>query len=155
MSDVHVASPGVKVPPPAIYALGFLLGLGIEFVLPTPNPPLVVALAVGIAGVAAWAVLDAGAMRQFRRAGTEIAPSRPATTLVTRGPYRWTRKPMYLGMTLLHAALAVAFGVLWALVTLAAVVLVIKGAVVREERHLKTTFGDAYARYQAEVRRWV
>lgn len=155
MSDAHVASPGVNVPPPAIYALGFGLGLGVELLAPTPNPPLLAGVAVAVAGVAAWALLDPGAMRQFSVAGTEVSPSRSATALVTTGPYRWTRNPMYLGMTLLHAALAVAFGVLWALVTLVAAVVVIDRAVVpREERHLKAAFGDAYGQYQAEVRRW-
>lgn len=156
MSDVHVASRGVTVPPPAIYALGFVLGLGVELLAPTPNPPLLVGVAVAVAGVAAWVLLDPAAMRQFSIAGTEVSPSRSATTLVTTGPYRWTRNPMYLGMALLYAALAVAFGVLWALVTLIAVVVVIDRAVVpREERHLKAAFGDAYAQYQDDVRRWL
>lgn len=156
VSDAHVASPGVTVPPPAIYALGFVLGLGVESLEPTPNPPLRAGVAVAVAGVAAWALLDPWAMRQFKAAGTEVSPSRSATALVTTGPYRWTRNPMYVGMALLYAALAVALGVLWALVTLMAVLVVIDRVVVpREERHLKAAIGDAYARYQAEVRRWI
>lgn len=101
-------------------------------------------------------MLDPGAMREFRRAGTEVTPSRASTTVVTTGPYRWTRNPMYLGMAVLHAALAVAFGVLWALLTLVVVMVVLDRLVVaREERYLRSAFGQQYADYQQRVRRWL
>lgn len=155
MPETQPAAPGILVPPPVVYALGFLLGICLELVAPTPDPPPLVAGAVGLLGIVAWALLDPGAMRDFGRAETAVSPSRPATALVTAGPYRWTRNPMYLGMALLHAALAVAFGVLWALAALVVVLAVIdRGVVPREERHLAATFGSAYTDYRARVRRW-
>jgi protein-S-isoprenylcysteine O-methyltransferase Ste14 len=156
MSDAAVTSPGVRVPPPVLYVVGFLAGLALEALAPTPAPPSAAAIAIVGIGLVAWAMLDPAAMRHFSRAGTQVAPSRGATALVTTGPYRWSRNPMYLGMAVLHAALAVAFGVLWALVTLAAVLLVVdRGIIVREERHLNGRFGQQYRDYRAHVRRWL
>lgn len=156
MTDPPPSSPGVTVPPPVLYVVGFLAGVVLEAVASTPDPPLPVAILVGIAGLVVWVLLDPGAMREFSRAGTEVAPSRASTTVVTTGPYRWTRNPMYLGMAVLHAALAAAFGVLWALLTLVVVMVVIDRLVVaREERYLRSAFGQQYADYQQRVRRWL
>jgi protein-S-isoprenylcysteine O-methyltransferase Ste14 len=148
--------PGVVVPPPLIFLGGFAVGLALETVTPTPGPPPAVAGAVAVAGILAWAVLDGTAMREFRRAGTTVLPWQASAALVSSGPYRWTRNPMYVGMALLHAALAIAFGVLWALALLAAVILVIDRMVVpREERAMRDTFGEAYDAFRQQVRRWV
>jgi protein-S-isoprenylcysteine O-methyltransferase Ste14 len=156
VTDVTQTSPGVRVPPPLLYLAGFLAGAALEAVAETPAPPLPLAIAIAASGVVVWAVLDGAAMREFRRAGTEVAPSRSATALVTTGPYRWSRNPMYVGMAVLYAALAVAFGVLWALVTLAGVLLVIRWSVIaREERYLDRAFGEGYREYRSRVRRWI
>src|SRR6185295_18478831 len=45
----------------------------------------------------------------FRRLGTNVPPSQPTTLIATTGPYRWTRNPMYLGMALIYAGLAIGF----------------------------------------------
>jgi protein-S-isoprenylcysteine O-methyltransferase Ste14 len=156
MTGAAPKPPGVGVPPPAIYLAGFGLGAALEALLPTPGPPPAVAAVVGVLGAAVWAALDPGAMREFGRARTPVSPSRPARVLVVTGPYRWSRNPMYVGMAVLHAALAIALGVLWALLTLVGVLVVVDRAIVaREERHLAATFGDAYDRYRGRVRRWL
>jgi protein-S-isoprenylcysteine O-methyltransferase Ste14 len=100
--------------------------------------------------------LDTQAMLRFMRSRTSFNPARPATALVTGGPYRFTRNPMYLGMAGAYAGLAVATGVLWALAFLPVVVLTIDRLVIRrEERHLAVAFGEEYERYRSRVRRWV
>src|SRR5437660_5560524 len=45
----------------------------------------------------------------FRRLGTNVPPSQPTTLIATTGSYRWTRNPMYLGMALIYAGLAIGF----------------------------------------------
>jgi protein-S-isoprenylcysteine O-methyltransferase Ste14 len=81
---------------------------------------------------------------------------RPTTALVTSGPYRLTRNPMYLGMAFLYAGLALSFGVTWSLAFLPLVLLAVdRLAILREEHYLEAKFGEEYRRYKARVRRWL
>lgn len=151
-------SPGVIVPPPVIFAGALIVGILIDrFVTgwsTAIEAPLRYPLAVLPAG--AGAALIAAALGLFRKAGTRPEPWRPATALVTGGLYRFTRNPMYLGMALLHAGLALAFDSPVALLLLAPGIAVIHyGVIAREERYLAQRFGDAYRRYKAEVRPWL
>ncbi len=83
-------------------------------------------------------------------------PWRASSALVTSGPYRFTRNPMYLGMASLYAGIALAFGLLWSLALLLAVLVVIdRGVIAREERYLERRFGDEYRIYKQQVRRWL
>jgi protein-S-isoprenylcysteine O-methyltransferase Ste14 len=139
----------------AALALGFLLHRS----LPLPIVPAAGRLVIAIVGwvlVALWAILFFPALLLFHRARTGVMPHHPATTIVERGPYRWTRNPMYVGMTILSAGVACVFNVLWALLLLPLAVLIIDRYIVaREERYLERTFGDAYRAYQLRVRRWL
>jgi len=87
---------------------------------------------------------------------TRSSQPSPATALVTTGPYRYTRNPMYLGLAFLYAGIALAFGLLWALAALPVVLLVVDRVVIPpEERHLEAQFGDEYRAYKSRVRRWI
>jgi protein-S-isoprenylcysteine O-methyltransferase Ste14 len=116
-----------------------------------------VRVAVGLAGLAGFLYFDSRAMSVFGRAGTSVLPFGDRTTaIVSDGPYRLTRNPMYVGMTLLYIGLAAATGVMWALAVLPIVLLVIRYYVIaREETYLAAKFGDAYLEYKARVRRWI
>ncbi|MGH2957249.1 MAG: methyltransferase family protein [Solirubrobacterales bacterium] len=147
---------GVQVPPPLYYVAAFLVGVGLELAFPIDSPPAAMRVVVTVLGVLAWAILDGAAMYAFMRAKTSMPPMRPSTTLVTSGPYRLTRNPMYLGMACLYIALSFALGVIWALALLPLVILAIDRLVIaREEPYLKRTFGDPYREYRARVRRWL
>lgn len=92
----------------------------------------------------------------FRRAGTPIDPYSPTSALVPDGPYRFTRNPAYLGMTLLYAGITLLRGRMWPFVSLLGVLrLVDRGVIAREERYLAGRFGEPYTEYRARVRRLV
>jgi len=147
---------GVRIPPPAIYIAGFLIGLALETAAPIDWPPEGVGLVAGLAGVGIWLALDGWAMLRFQRARTSVVPTRPASALVTSGPYRITRNPMYVGMAALYAGLALWFGVIWALALLPPVLIVVDRLVIaREERYLEARFGEEYREYRRRVRRWL
>jgi protein-S-isoprenylcysteine O-methyltransferase Ste14 len=147
---------GIRVPPPLYYISGFLAGIALELAFPTSWPPSGIRIAVTLLAALAWLALDGTAMVFFRRAGTSVAPMNPTTALVTSGPYRLTRNPMYLGMAFLYVAFAFAFGVIWALAFLPAVIVVVDRFVIaREEPYLERKFGQAYRDYKARVRRWL
>lgn len=147
---------GVRVPPPLYYVAAFLVGVALEFIVPTSWPPFGVRLAATLLAGGAWLALDGAAMVSFRRAGTSMVPTNPTTALVTSGPYRFTRNPMYLGMVFLYIAFASAFGVIWALAFLPAVIVIVDRFVIaREEPYLELKFGPAYRDYKMRVRRWL
>jgi protein-S-isoprenylcysteine O-methyltransferase Ste14 len=146
---------GPYVPPPFIYAVILLLSLAAERWRPLPFPPGPWARAVAIVFAIPGLVALAAALR-FRRARTSPFPWHASSTLVTDGPYRYTRNPMYLGLGSVVLATAGLSGSLWPVLTLpVAVVLIVVLAIRPEERYLEERFGEAYRAYRTRVRRWL
>lgn len=112
--------------------------------------PLGILLGLASLGISGWAVAT------LVRAGTNVPTHLPAKSLVRRGPYRFSRNPIYLGLALGFAALAAWLNTAWFLVVdVLFVSLITAGVIVREERYLLRKFGAAYAAYRADVRRWL
>lgn len=146
---------GPYVPPPVIYLAMLLASLALERWRPLPFPDRRWALAVGIA-FALPGVVALAAVLRFRRARTSPFPWQSANALVTDGPYRFSRNPMYLGFASLVLAAAGFTGSLWPAITLpVAIALIVVLAIRPEERYLEGRFGDAYRDYCARVRRWL
>jgi protein-S-isoprenylcysteine O-methyltransferase Ste14 len=111
---------------------------------------------VGWAMVAGALALDVWAMATMARARANILPHRAATALVTHGPFRLSRNPIYLGNAALLAGIGLASGNAWFLAASAAAALLTRRlAIVREEAHLAARFGPAWDAYAARVRRWL
>ena len=146
----------VIAPPPLIYLVGILLGWGLQVLRPAPFLPPALAPAVGIPLIAVALVLFVLSIREFRRARTSVRPDRPTTTIIRTGPYRFSRNPLYLALTLLHLGIAAWANSTWLLVTLAFTLGVMSaGVIAREERYLERKFGEEYRRYRSAVRRWL
>lgn len=112
--------------------------------------------AAGGALVAAGCLLALWTAALFVRRRTSIEPGRVSTTLLTRGPFRFTRNPIYLGMALTLLGGGMWLGQISALWAAPAFVAVISRRFIRhEERMLLERFGDAYAAYCRRVRRWL
>ena len=111
---------------------------------------------LGLAFAAIGLTLDLWTAWTFRRAKTTIMPHRGASRLVTGGPFRYSRNPIYLGNTLLLVGLGFAFDNVWlAGLAIAAAVATQKLAIEREERYLEAKFGEEWRAYAARVRRWI
>lgn len=151
--------PGVRFPPPFLFVLGFVAGLGLDRALPLaliPGGPTVLSLGLGWGLVALGALLGGWAMLTFRAARTAILPFHPASRMVETGPYRFSRNPMYVALGLLYVGLALWLNKLGPVLLLPLVyVLLWRLVVQREERYLNGAFGEPYAAYRRRVRRWV
>ena len=91
----------------------------------------------------------------MRRAGTNISPSRPTTILVTSGPFRFSRNPLYVAGAVLLLGLALALNNLWGILALIPLSLVMHyGVILKEERYLDEKFGAPYRQYRLTVRRY-
>lgn len=151
--------PNVRVPPPLVYVAGFVAGWLIDRRWPLPIAGAEhhgARVAIAVAFLVGWLVLMGGAFATFRAARTAIIPIFPASRIVTSGPYRVTRNPMYLGLALLYAGAAILVNSWWPLAFLPLVLVVIDRAIIaREERYLRGAFPAEYAAYCARVRRWI
>ena len=155
MSD-RPDNPGVRVPPPALYALAVLVGyfLNHRWPLLIGGGASVQALAWLLVGV--WLALTVSSIGNFRRSRTSIVPIRPAMTLVIAGPYRFTRNPMYVGLAVLTVALGLFLDSWWPIVLLVPVLFVVRVFVIApEERYLERRFGADFVAYTQRVRRWL
>lgn len=153
--------PNVRFPPPTLFLAGFLIGLALDaWVRPlslvhggaTPDSLKLTGGTLAVIGVciAAWGAAT------FRRAGTAVMPMFPASRIVTHGPYRFTRSPMYLGLTLLYVGVSFALNQEWPLLLLPIVLVFLHTYVIkREERYLSEAFGEEYEVYRKRVRRWI
>ena len=95
---------------------------------------------------------------QFRLAKTTINPHKPqkTQTLVSKGVYRITRNPMYLGMAIVLLAAILKLGSLLGLIALPAFILYITYFQIKpEEKIIEGLFGAEYLVYKNEVRRWL
>ena len=151
--------PGVPFPPPLLFIAGFLLGwwldTRLEFLIHgTGAGPIQVGLGFALVGVGFLVML--WGITTFLSARTAVMPMSPARSIVVTGPYRFTRNPMYVGLTVAYVGIALLVNMAWPLVTLPAVLIALRLFVIaREERHLRQAFPEAYAAYCARVRRWL
>jgi len=149
----------VAVKPPLLFLGAVAAGLLLSLALPI-GPGLgsanQLAVIVGSIFVVLGFALAAFSVRTFTRAGADVVPGRPATTLVTKGPYRVTRNPIYIGFTLAYFGIAILATSVWMLLLLVPLLIVLqKGVVLREEAYLDAKFGEDYQKYKARVPRWL
>ncbi len=115
-----------------------------------------IAVALGDVSVAAGLVLAAWATITLLRRGEHPDPARPTATLVTGGPYRYTRNPIYLSFTTVGLGIGLLLNSYWVLGSVPIAVLALHFLVItREERYLETVIGRQYAAYRESVRRWL
>jgi protein-S-isoprenylcysteine O-methyltransferase Ste14 len=143
--------------PPLLFAAALAAGVALGAFYPLPWPGLddraarMIGYGFGLAGVGlvGWGTLT------MLRAGTNILPHRSADKLVTGGPFRIWRNPLYMGETLVFLGVAQATGNIWMVIVAIAFALgILKLAILPEERHLEARFGEAYLAYKNSTRRW-
>jgi len=142
--------------PPFVYLGSVGLGLLVHLVWPMQLLPPSLGALLGVMVMLAAGVLFISAVRTLRKAGTPVPGNRPTTTIVRRGPYRFSRNPIYLAFTLLQIGLAAwvnSPGLLLAL--LPALALMTLVVIPREERYLEARFPTQYLPYKRAVRRWL
>ncbi len=147
---------GVVAPPPLIYLGSLIFGLLLNRRFPIAFLPRPIARGLG------WPLVGGGVLLLgwfewvMRHAGTPTNPYKPVSRIVTEGPFRYTRNPAYLSMTMIYAGVAALANALWPFLLLPVALLVMRrGVIEREERYLERTFGEEYRVYKARVRRWV
>ena len=140
---------GVVAGAPLIYLGPLILGLLLNRKFPASFLPRGIARMLGSLLLGGGVLLSGWFIRTMRRADTPVDPREPVSRLVMEGPFRHTRNPGYLSLTMIYAGLASLANALWAILLLPAALLVIqRGVIEREERYLERRFGEGKKRYE-------
>lgn len=149
-------SAGVITPPPLLY-LGSLasgVALNLFFAMPLSGAPLVLQV-LGFLLAASGAFIARWSFVTMKRMGTSADPRKSSMALATGGPFRISRNPIYLAMTMLYVGACLLLNSFWPLAFLIPLVFLMHyGVITREEKYLEEKFGKPYLEYKSKTRRW-
>lgn len=146
------------IPVPWVFILMYILGAVLEHLFPLRPAdwaPRGLTVAGGVlfgigAIIAAWGLVT------FRKARTTTVPGKASSRMVSWGPYRFSRNPMYVGLIIAYLGEAAILRQVWPVLFLPLVVAYLNWIVIPvEEAKLKEVFAEEYDQYRARVRRWV
>ncbi len=147
--------PKVPLPAPIYMAFFVMGGVLLNKIWPMAIHYGAIQVAVGWGLILLASALLLWCFQLFLLNRTTIMPRNPVNSLVIKGPYRFSRNPMYLSLVLIHLGIGIATGNLWQAPTLALSVLAIRRCVIApEEQYMNTRFADAYQDYCLKVPRW-
>lgn len=153
----HARRPATLVLPPLPYALALYASWRLDrevWPLPFSLGPVHDWIGWGLVGLGL--VLFIWTLFTFWRHRTTVNPYVAASCLVVDGPFRYSRNPIYVGDWFIYGGAMLLLQTLWPLAFAPLVWLIIRYGVIRhEESHLRSRFGQAYADFQARVRRWL
>ena len=151
--------PFMNVPVPWVFVLTFLVGLGLHYLTPLTIQSagiIFISRITGMVLTVGGALIAFSSLGIFRAARTTTVPFEMPSKLITSGPYRFSRNPMYVGLTLIYLGVAGIQVQIWPVLLLPLLAIYIHRVVIPvEEARLREVFGDAYEQYCARTHRWV
>lgn len=111
---------------------------------------------LGVVGIAAGVWLVGWGYIKLMRYRTGLLSSSATSHLVTSGPYRFSRNPVYLGYTIAMIGAGLLSGNFWLVIGTIATVVITHAWIVRsEEKHLLARFGFEFECYCRRTRAWI
>jgi len=148
--------PGQILAPSPLLTLGaFLLGVAVEQMVPSRLLPAIWNWSLGGVLIGAGGLLFGGALWTMRQHDKHPSHADEPPALITDGPFRYSRNPIYVGHSLAHLGGSFLVDSLWPILTLVPVCLYLRHVVRQEEAHLRSRFGEKYEQYCRGVRRWL
>ena len=148
----------MKIPPPVVLLVGAILIYGAARYFPGAGFRLPGGWWTAGAIMAVGLCIDLLSVMTFRRSRTTVNPIKveQASSLVTSGPFRFSRNPMYLGMAILLTGFGLGMGT-WATPFIVGLFVwwITVQQIAREEPAMEALFGDDFRAYRTKVRRWL
>jgi protein-S-isoprenylcysteine O-methyltransferase Ste14 len=146
---------GVRIFPPFLFAGALAVGLAAGRVPQSATAGPRARRILGVVSIALGAASLGSGATCIKRAGSNVNPFQPSTALTTEGPFRFTRNPMYFGLTSIYLGIALIARSIPAFVLLPVTLALTDRLIVdKEEFYLEKRFGDEYRAYRARVPRW-
>jgi len=146
----------VRLIPPVVYFVPFTVMWAMHWWRPWTIPGGVALTVAGLALVLTGIGLSVWTVSTFARAHTTVIPWDHVSAMVTTGPFRNSRNPIYLSDAMAYLGGTLILHSWWPLLVLPGILWVMRCKVIdREELYLTQRFGDAYREYQLRVRRWL
>jgi protein-S-isoprenylcysteine O-methyltransferase Ste14 len=144
--------------PPLLYLCCSAVGVGANFLVPLPLLGFLGAyrLILGLFLFILSSLLFIWSIFLFRSFKTPNDPGKPTLCIITSGPFRFTRNPIYLAFIILHFGFSITIDSVWLFLMAPILFLLFHfGIVLREEAYLTTKFGSEYSQYLKKTRRWL
>lgn len=148
---------GRIIPPPLFVIALSLIGFGAQWRYPLSfqNSHRYFWLIVGIVLIVLSGLLALGARRIMQSQKTPISFNKPTVVIIRNGPFAFTRNPLYLSLAMLYAGVGIMLNSVWFAPLLLVLIFFLHRVILREERYLERNFGNEYAIYKKNVRRWL
>ncbi len=144
--------------PPVIYGIPLLIGILLNsffslkiFPEGTSTSLLILSWILVVFGffIAGWV------LSIFLKKGEDISPDRPTKIIITNGPFRFSRNPVYLSLNIVYFGISLILNNLWLIIFWPFAFLILRyGVVSKEEQYLERKFGKKYLVYKKRTRRW-
>ena len=146
----------VRLIPPVVYFVPFALSWALRQWRPWTIPGGATSSVAGLALVVSGIALMLWSIAAMWRANTTVIPWEQVSAIVSTGPFRFSRNPIYLADAITYVGGSLLIHSWWPLLLLPGIVVMMARMVIdREEEYLTERFGDAYREYQLRVGRWI
>ncbi len=142
-----------------VFGIPLLAAIVLQFLVPLALPeksirPIIIS--VGVLLIIMGMALVILARREFAKHGERTDPGNPTHHIMTTGVFAFSRNPLYLGIVIFLAGIALAVNLPWMLVMLVPSIIGCHIILIApEERYLAAKFGQEYAQYTRSVQRWI
>ena len=149
----------MRIPVPWIFVSGYLIGVPFQllFQLKFKSPVIVkIYLVAGIIMFLFAVIIASWCLLIFRKAHNTTTPGIRSARLITNGPYRISRNPMYISLIFAYIGEAAILNQLCPLIVLPAVIYYVNNIIIPvEEELLAGEFDGEYQNYQRQVPKWL
>ena len=156
MQDKNPDHPRIIARPPFIYFAFIIIGAVLNRWWPMKMKLGGLSLPLGWGFIAVGLSLMTWGVLVMKKANTPVDPHETPTALVVRGPFRFSRNPLYISLTLIYIGIAVLLRDGWIFCLLIPLLMAMYyGVILREEEYLEKNFEEEYWKYKRTVRRWI
>jgi protein-S-isoprenylcysteine O-methyltransferase Ste14 len=156
MTESKTDHPRVMTLPPLIFMASLVGALLLQWLVPLSTPAAFAVRSLGWILVVIGFFLAGWSLAHMLRVKTSPDPYEPTTSIVTSGPYRFTRNPIYLGFSLIYLGATFLAASFWGLILSPLLIWTVTRGIIRpEEAYLESKFQAQYTDYKSRVRRWI